>query len=646
VTLLLLVTAAALLTPQSAEAQDAKSVLIAFHPGGGDPRPGYIKPTTVFSRLSDRTELSLGLLGATQGAYSRRQTLLDMSAGTRVSRSGYKPPEIPKLRLFDDYFEAWDDVVRRASSAPTEIVPGLLADSVPGGAAYVNVQRDDLHGDIACIRVVERRGRLDGIVAADRKGRVADVPAVCVSRARRQIQEAARVHRLIVVTLPEGHRGDELMDALIARRPASQLLIIVSQPPRSRAPQMLPIGIAGLRDMPGLLTSRTTRRAGLVTATDVLPTALAWLGRPIPGPVQGRAITATGERDVAALRRLERRLRVVYPRRFPALTYAALGLLAAFVLLTAARRRKLAMRVTGLAMLWIPSVSLLTAALAQDRTDELLTMAAAPIALAILTDRFVRWPRAPAVPALTAIVAYCIDLAAGSDLIVRSLLGPNPRFGSRFFGIGNELEAILPPLLLVGLAALVVREPRGRRLALLLGLPMLALAAIVGSGRLGADVGGVITIVAAAAGAVLLAIPRIGKRAIALAVAAPVIGLGALIVLDVVTGGDAHLSRTVLGADGFGDVWDTIARRYQLAWNSLQRGLMPLATLLAVALAVWGIRRRHDIAVNPAYAAALGGGLAGGVAGALSNDSGPVLLVLGVVVLGCTVLYIRGRPAH
>jgi hypothetical protein len=601
----------------------------------------------VFARLTEREQLSIGLMGATQGAYSRRQTLLDMSAGTRVSRSGYQPRQIPKLTLQGNHFEGWGALLKRVGSAPTEIVPGLLASSVPGGAAYVNVQRDDLPnaGVLACLRVLEKRGRLDGLIAADRRGRVAAVPPACVERARNQIEKVSGESRLTVVTLPEGQPGDDLMDELIARRAARTLLIVIRQPPRSRATQMLPMGIAGLRDEPGVLISRTTRRAGLVAATDLLPTVLEWLDVPIPDAVQGRAITVTGERDVAALRRLERRLRVVYPRRFPALTTAVVGFLAAFVLLTIAGRRKLAMRVVGLAALWIPTVSLLTAALAQSRTHEKLTMAAAPIVLAFITDRFIRWPRAPAIPALVGILAYCIDLAAGSDLIVRSLLGPNPRFGSRFFGIGNELEAILPPLLLVGVAAVAAATPPSRRLAVVLGAPMLVLGAIVGSGRLGADVGGVITIAAGAAGAVLLALPRIGRRAIALAVAAPVVAVAALIALDIVSGGDAHLSRTVLGADEAGDVVDTVQRRYELAWNALWRGLMPLATLAAVALAVWGVRQRGEHAEIPAYRAALGGGLAGGVAGALSNDSGPVLLVLGVVVLACTILYLRGRPA-
>ena len=46
---------------------------------------------------------------------------------------------------------------------------------------------------------------------------------------------------------------------------------------------------------------------------------------------------------------------------------------------------------------------------------------------------------------------------------------------------------------------------------------------------------------------------------------------------------------------------------------------------------------------TPAGAAALVGGLVAAVVGALVNDSGPVLLVYGVVVLAFATAYARGR---
>jgi len=46
---------------------------------------------------------------------------------------------------------------------------------------------------------------------------------------------------------------------------------------------------------------------------------------------------------------------------------------------------------------------------------------------------------------------------------------------------------------------------------------------------------------------------------------------------------------------------------------------------------------------DPAWLAALCGGLAAGVVGALVEDSGPVLLVVAVFALGCVCVYLWGR---
>ncbi|MDQ6805079.1 MAG: hypothetical protein M3065_08935 [Actinomycetota bacterium] len=56
-----------------------------------------------------------------------------------------------------------------------------------------------------------------------------------------------------------------------------------------------------------------------------------------------------------------------------------------------------------------------------------------------LSDRFFAWPRGAIAPVAATVVAYTADLANHSQLIVRSLLGPNPKFGSRYFGLGRRV---------------------------------------------------------------------------------------------------------------------------------------------------------------------------------------------------------------
>ncbi len=94
-----------------------------------------------------------------------------------------------------------------------------------------------------------------------------------------------------------------------------------------------------------------------------------------------------------------------------------------------------------------------------------------------------------------------------------------------------------------------------------------------------------------------------------------------------------------------------VKRRYAAAYDELKHGAMPVATALALLAAAIGLRQRERLLApvngDPAWLAALAGGLAAGVVGALSEDSGPVLLVVAVFVLICVLGYLAGRPpAH
>ena len=57
-----------------------------------------------------------------------------------------------------------------------------------------------------------------------------------------------------------------------------------------------------------------------------------------------------------------------------------------------------------------------------------------------------------------------------------------------------------------------------------------------------------------------------------------------------------------------------------------------------------GEATRAPLGGDEVWRAGLLGGLAAAIAGALSNDSGPVLLVLGVFVLAIATAYVRGDP--
>lgn len=615
---------------------DGPRVVVAFLPSGGQNNP-----EPVLERLDERRALALGLVSATQGRLDRPQMVLDMTSGSRTSRAVYEPEAPPDLELVrggdgTGFIFGWSQALERAATPPADIDLGMLAAQIPGGAAYAGIAG---------------RSHLVATVAADREGDLAAVSLGPSSTLADRTQELLTRHRLVVVGLPTAAKGDAVLDELLRDRRPGDLLIVLQAPPRSSVPVLLPIGIAGLGG-DGSLTSATTHLDAVVAAIDIPVTILRHLGRPVPSGVRGQPIRVEGERDAAALKETEARLRVVSGRRNPmlgALLFSWIALVLALGIASDRRGVRSGMRIGALAFLWVPLVLLFTAWLAPSRSVEIAIVVAASFGLAALTDRFVRWPRGPLLPAAVSVAAYAIDLALGSPLVIRSLLGANPRSGVRFYGLGNELESTLTLLLLIGLGALLCRRGRSRTGAAIFALAGAVFAVFVGSGRLGADVGGVITVGAGIAAAVVVMAPGgPSRRMVLLAAAVPVAALVALAALDLATGGNGHFTRTILEADSAASLWDVVTRRYTLAFNVLKNGAMPFVTLLALLAVAYAIRYRRRIFAPiggaPSWEAALIGGLTASVVGALFNDSGPLLLAFGVFLLACATAYIRGDP--
>jgi hypothetical protein len=128
-----------------------------------------------------------------------------------------------------------------------------------------------------------------------------------------------------------------------------------------------------------------------------------------------------------------------------------------------------------------------------------------------------------------------------------------------------------------------------------------------------------------------------GRRALLLAVAAPFVVLALLALIDLVSGANAHLTRSVLDAGGLGSLADVAQRRLQLSAHSFVRPvlllLLPVVAAL-VALAIWQRDRlRAWLRQSPAMRAGLIGAVAATVVGTLANDSGALLLEVGTAYL-------------
>jgi hypothetical protein len=611
-------------------------------------------------RQLEAAQMSVGILSASQGRYSPTQLMLDIGQGARIASSAYSAQEPPFLQPRalpggGGTIVGWDAVRRRAASAPQLLEPGLLA-ALAGGAGYVGPYPD--------------RPGLGAIAAADRGGRIAAVSlgprATVVGRAQAMLAR----ERLVVTDLPEGAAGVADLEALRRTRRRGELMIAVQRMPTGRAGQLLwagligppppaPAALGGSHVLGTLelvrsaeLTSPSTNERGLVVSVDIAPTILIHLGHrasALPEAIRGKSIEQTGTLDGPELRSLMGRLHVVGPRRLKALGFLLLGWV--LLLLACAKRpdrRAWAMRVGGLAVLWAPVPVLATAALEPSAPLEYAAIAISCLALGALADRLLPWPRAPIAPAVTAVVAITADALAHTQLLVRSLLGPNPILGARFYGIGNELKSALAVLVLAAVAGALHRARRGRAAALAFAGAGATLAAIEGSARIGAGVGGVILVSAGFAVAAIAMLPgALTRRHALIVLLSPLVALVALAAIDLLTAhGSGHYTGSVLHARSAGELRDVIVRRYKAAWGELRNHGMPVATALALACGALGLRRRARLLApidgDPVFQAAFAGGLTAAIVGALAEDSGPVLLVVGAFALGCLASYLWG----
>lgn len=530
----------------------------------------WLPSTTTVDELAE-AGFSPGVMSAGLGTVPAEQTYLDVGQGNRVFNSLYDRP-LPGDR--NDAGKWWREVVERAESAPADIVPGLLTETLreAGVASRYDVRR-------------------------------------------------ASLQRLSL--------GPGALTIAIAR-------------PTGRSDAPLPIGIAG-RGFDGNLTSDSTRMHGYVLSTDVAPTVLEWLGVDTPSEMSGQPIRADGAVDPAQIDSLAARMDVISSRRgtvigLPIVAWLLLTLGAA--ILGGAALARPAVRLLGLSIIYLPLLLLAGAALEPGEVTEALLIGLGAPLLAALTLALLPGYRALAVASAVTVLAYAADVIAGSPLTSLSLLGPNPGLGVRFYGIGNELEALLAVLVVAGtgagLAGFAARASNRSAATAFLALGLLA-AAVFAAGRLGADVGAAIVFPVGAAVAAVSIAGR-GRRPLALAViAAPFAVLALLALVDLLSGANAHLTRSVLDAGDFGDLADVAQRRLQLSVRSFGRPVLLVFLPVVLGLAFLAYLRRDLLRAwlrdVPALRAGLLGALAATAIGTLANDSGALLLEIGAAYL-------------
>jgi hypothetical protein len=101
--------------------------------------------------------------------------------------------------------------------------------------------------------------------------------------------------------------------------------------------------------------------------------------------------------------------------------------------------------------------------------------------------------------------------------------------------------------------------------------------------------------------------------------------------------------------NGPGELVDIIQRRLTISLNGFSNVTVAIICGVGVVASVVAIRRRERVYAplrgHPAFMAGIWGGFSAIVAGALSNDSGPVIFALGFLILMFATGYVWGGPA-
>lgn len=586
---------------------------------------------TTVTELAGVHGVAPGVMSAGIGTVPSEQTFLDVSQGNRIDDALYDRDLVGPFSFAREVPE-WSDVVARADGAPADLVPGLLGRQLESAAIPAYAQQPMT---------------ASALIAANERGVVQPLrPGVCRDRCLAVISAnlaelAAMARRL---------RGDDL-------------LIAMAMPPAG-SNRALPIGIVG-RGFRGNLTSNSTRTSAYVLSTDIAPTILSRFGLRSPDEMEGEPIRAEGTIDPAAVDDLAARMAVIPSRRLPVLAacLASWIAVAAGVAAFAPGARRVSAAWLALAFAFLPLTLLAAAAIEPRGLVEGLLVGIGSGALAALTLRLVRGWWALTITCALTVTAYAVDVIAGSGLTRLSLLGPNPIVGVRFYGIGNELEALLAVMVPVGVAAGLTAAAEKRPITgsaagvTFFGVGLLT-ALVFAAGRFGADVGAAIVLPFGAAVAALSfrqdlkrfpgstrgKSSRLDRGRLAVAViAAPIAALALLAFIDLVSGGNSHFTRSVLDTGGAGDLADVAERRLRLSAHDFgQAAGNPLFWIVVVGIGVAvSQRRRIDASLRPVPIARAGliGACAAVAVGVLVNDSGATFLTLGSIALGAFLAY-------
>jgi hypothetical protein len=398
--------------------------------------------------------------------------------------------------------------------------------------------------------------------------------------------------------------ADALLGELLERvDPDRDAVLVISPVSAEGAPALGIAALAAPGIDGGVLESATTRRAGYVQLADITPTLLSLVGAEVPDEIEGRSFQVVGHAGGPG--RIDELADAADAAGFRdrVLPWAVVGIIAVLVVLTAGvlLRSRLAPGLRGLltplafACLGFVPATFVAAHVGPVRTSTagyvavIVGVAVAIGAVCTLIER-----RSPGTGTLVAVGAtvglVAIDVLFGAPLQVNSIFGYSVAVAGRFAGVGNLAFALFGSATVV-LAALIV-DRRGRPGAALAVALLVAVVLLEGLPMLGADVGGVLSMVPAfGVTALLLLDRRVGVREL--------VGLGAATALAVLVfafvdaarpeRSQTHLARLAQHVvdNRWGPFFDSLTRRWQASFGGTDLAGWVLVTGILGATALY-----------------------------------------------------------
>jgi hypothetical protein len=584
-----------------------------------------------FKRLLN--EAALGLLStrtaheSTNPVVMRENAAVTFGAGAQAGASGGKPLKIPGA------------------------TPGLLGDALAQGGYGTLVALTDPTDLSASLAIADRTGALPPSRPIETESHIGIIGTPPPGPPAAAILVDAAQERLTDV--------DKLLGQIEGGLSPHDVLVVVSGDPsvarQKKGVRLSAVAIEGPGFGPGLLTSGTTRRDGLITLTDLAPTIVDALGLPPLTGVTGRVATVVPRAHAATyLQRFDRDIVRAALDRYPltrwmlilAMVLVAIAL-AVTVLGSSARSTSMSRGLLAVLLLAVAAapLSLYVNGAFHPSSLSVAAIEAAGVALALalvaraalgLTQGLV------VVLGLTALVPL-IDLLIGTPLGVRSPIAFQVAGGGRFYGIDGGMLGVVVGAEIFAAALLIERARDQQRTSQLVALAFAASIWLLGAPSFGSKFGAPLTAVPAfGVLAVLIAGKRLTRASVGVIAIATLAVTGLLIAVDALrtSGAQSHVARAVEGRTG---AWAIITRKVHLQWVTTVHTIWTPAILVfagAVAVLLW--RRRDLVAramewhtmLRPALVAAL----VGSVAGFLFNDGG-VLVTAPIAMFAASVVF-------